>query len=573
MRGGFGGGVGVGGGGGDTGGRRGIFRSFLNQGACPSRSFEATCSKELAQSLKLERILSYESASDISDEEFGFSGCASCLKYSDDGTSVAVAGPDCRVVVYDAFTGKYEYAVEGHSEIVTGLAWVNKDSGQRSFYTSSLDKSIRLWRDDEHVATYRDHYDWIRSLGISGDGKTLVSGCVSSNIFIWDTETGKTICRTQSMSGVDDKLNKLPGSMRSFCTSFEYSVNSVDFFATNHNIFVSGVRDGTVRMWDTRDVSGGAVATLFAHNVKLNQVQMGQGDSALLTSGRDSVIRLWDTRMLSSLPSRNRKCLLMEFKSHKCHSYNISCTFFSNDRAVATGSEDSKIWMYDAKSGEVIQTLNGHGSVVHFLTTPRNHSSNFQLASSSINNNEVNIWSPNDQTEDEDEYDCDEMCFRRMSSLESQIGGTHSRRESFDHYSGVEAAETSSAAAQAILPDQSVCYDDDEIMADAIPEVPGIDGGQNILEMHRSAIESLMRKHGDLILRIFHACDYSFRTHVDWRSMLTRLTEEGQEGNGIQNSSVSGFDPESLAEAVMEMTELFSQISDDSQSSIQERQR
>ena len=93
MRGGFGGGVGVGGGGGDTGGRRGIFRSFLNQGACPSRSFEATCSKELAQSLKLERILSYESASDISDEEFGFSGCASCLKYSDDGTSVGRGRP------------------------------------------------------------------------------------------------------------------------------------------------------------------------------------------------------------------------------------------------------------------------------------------------------------------------------------------------------------------------------------------------------------------------------------------------------------------------------------------------
>ena len=566
----------------------GIFRSQLRRSVRPTGSrFETACNRELTKCVGLERVLAYENASDASEEDFGFSGCSSCIKYTDDGDLVAVAGPDCRVVLFDALDGSCRYAVEGHSEIVTGLAWVDKNrfaSEESLFYTSSLDKSIRLWKGEAHVATYKDHHDWIRSLAISGDSKTLVSGCVSSNIFLWDTETGKTTYRTQSMFGLDDKLNKVPGSMRSFCTSFEYSVNSVNFFQTNTNLFVSGMRDGTVRVWDCRDIGGGAVATLFAHNLKLNHVQMGQGDAALLTSGRDSVIRLWDTRMLGSTPSRNKKCLLMEFDSHKCRSYNISCTFFGNDRAIATGSEDNKVWIYDAKDGSVIQTLSGHASVVHNITTPRNQSYNLQLATSSIDSNEVNVWSARYKEArvagaaaqgmvlDEDE----EMCFTRMNSLESRAEGPGPGRpmdqgEILEHYP--EGVATSLAV------DPTLAMEYEAPGEVAMAEADG-EGSQNILEAHRLGIESLMRKHGDVILKIFHACDYSFRSSMDWRSMIQRLSSTmngaGGEGDhpmqtGDQDSHISGVDQEIVMEAVMEMAALFSQMADEQRVSTPQR--
>ncbi|QDZ17719.1 WD40 repeat domain-containing protein [Chloropicon primus] len=568
---------------------QGIFRAQLSRASCPSGGrFESACHDELARSVALERKLAYENAADASDDNDIFSGCSSCLSYTPEGDLVGVAGPDCRVVVYDARRGKHKYAVEGHTEIVTGLAWARPtpfaDGPERAFYTSSLDKSIRLWKGSRPVATYRDHYDWIRSLAISGDGGRLVSGCVSSNIFLWDTETGKTTCRTQAMLGLDEKVNKLPGSMRSFCTSFEYSVNSVDFFRTNDNLFVSGMRDGTVRMWDCRDFAGGAVATLFAHKVKLNQVQMGQLDSALLTSGRDNVIRLWDTRMMGSAARSNSGCMLTEFKSHKCRSYNISCTFFGSDRTIATGSEDSKIWLYDAKTGEVIQALSGHGSVVHNIAAPRHESHSLQLASSSIDSNEVNIWSAKYVADKEGDVDTafeqgDEMMYyRRIDSVESQAGDALRNanvNDIYEHYgSAMEVAATSSTSGGAEVARPSAgdatCRED-ERMALAMAEQ-----SNNIMEMHRMGIEALMRKHGDMILRIFHACDFSFRTQVDWRVMVQRLSSSrmgaavgiregagGGGGGGDQGSHVSGMDQESVAEAVREMETLFNAIADE----------
>ena len=559
----------------------GVFRSQLSRSYRPSGTgFESVCSSELAKTVTLNRVLAYENVSDASNNDDVFGGCSSCLSYTDDAELVAVAGPDCRVVVYDAATGKHKYAAEGHSEIVTGMAWVSPIAAagatSRMFYTASLDKSIRLWSGSRHVATYRDHYDWIRSIAVSGDGGTLVSGCVSNNLFLWDTRTGRTICRTQAMRGLDEKLKSMPGSARPFCTSFEYSVNSVDFFRTNHNLFVSGTRDGTVRMWDCRDVAGGAVSTIFAHGSKLNQVQMGQADAALLTSGRDSVIRLWDTRMLGSSPEGNQKCLLTEFTGHKCRSYNISCTFFGSDGAVATGSEDNKVWVYDAKTGEVVRTLSGHGSVVHNIAAPRSQSHSLQLASSSIESSEVNVWAAGYRELEAEAGDAREAwggaedCFRRMSSLESHVGLPRGHGDIYESYgggTGGEAVATSSSAAAGAHELLGFWDGGDEPMtdtgeADRVGGGGGGGGGGSLLEMHRSAIESLMRKHGDMILRVFHACDISFRTHLDWAAMIQRLT--GREASGDPATILQGADvnQEGLAEAVREMAELFNAIAD-----------
>lgn len=47
------------------------------------------------------------------------------------------------------------------------------------FYTSSLDKTIRLWRDYSVIDIYTEHHDWIRTLSLSSSDKYLISGCVS----------------------------------------------------------------------------------------------------------------------------------------------------------------------------------------------------------------------------------------------------------------------------------------------------------------------------------------------------------------------------------------------------------
>ena len=101
----------------------GIFRSQLRRSVRPTGSrFETACNRELTKCVGLERVLAYENASDASEEDFGFSGCSSCIKYTDDGDLVAVAGPDCRVVLFDALDEPFASTAISFSALVAASA-------------------------------------------------------------------------------------------------------------------------------------------------------------------------------------------------------------------------------------------------------------------------------------------------------------------------------------------------------------------------------------------------------------------------------------------------------------------
>jgi len=46
------------------------------------------------------------------------------------------------------------------------------------------------------------------------------------------------------------------------------------------------------------------------------------------------------------------------------------------------------------------------------------------------------------------------------------------------------------------------------------------------MDTHRAAVEALMKKHGDQILKIFHKFNFTFSSPLDWQSFLTE--NEGQ---------------------------------------------
>ena len=325
------------------------------------------CRGALARDLALERVVGAADPAEAGGSGgAGGGGCASYLSFSPDGERLAIATADCRAQIYRATDGRRVSAVEGHRELVTCLCW--RHAERDSFYTSSLDRTIRLWRGAEQLTVYRDHNDWIRCMALSGDDQHLVSGCVSSKVVGWDPATGQVKFSLQA----NQSRGSGPASpVARLCnTNFDNSVNSLAFGSTGPHRFVSGIRAGTVRFWDARCLAAGASFTLQAHDWKLNKVELGQNDTMLLTSGRDGALRMWDSRYLTSNDAHQRKMLLWEAKSHACASYNVSCAFFNGDQSVATGSEDDCIWLYDAATGAPFKTLRGHSGVVHFVATP-----------------------------------------------------------------------------------------------------------------------------------------------------------------------------------------------------------
>lgn len=109
-------------------------------------------------------------------------------------------------------TGKLKNNIYCHDEVVTTIEWL--DTPDIQFYTSSLDKTIKLWQNNKNVQTLTQHHgkifwkyylkhrllsiflksiDWIRSLCVSHNNQSLLSGCVSAGICGWSVETGERL--------------------------------------------------------------------------------------------------------------------------------------------------------------------------------------------------------------------------------------------------------------------------------------------------------------------------------------------------------------------------------------------
>ena len=226
------------------------------------------------------------------------------------------------------------------------------------FFSGSLDKTIRLWKDRKLIDTWRGHADWIRCLSVSENNSKLISGCVSSNIKCWDIQTRKPIFSLKNTPR-EDFLN---------------TINALTFAHQSENIFVSGTRDGIIRFYDTRtpmaEEGGSPVAEFKAHLNKLNTLSLMKNNRMLLSSGRDSSIRMWDLRRLPNEIEESIKIsgFRTEYTGFKCSGFNITCGFLGpNQEYIVTGSEDTKIHIFHTEGGAKIHTIPTSHTVIHLV--------------------------------------------------------------------------------------------------------------------------------------------------------------------------------------------------------------
>lgn len=224
----------------------------------------------------------------ISFESINRDGCIFTVSFSDDGSVMASSNHNHNIEIWDTEQRKIKKVITDHKEIVTGLEFFHNSSNIQTENTymmsCSLDKTIKLWKDYQSVHTYLDHSDWVRCLAISKYNKYFLSGCVSSVIKLWDIEKSSVINTISNVNPDPELLN---------------TVNSLAFMNSSENVFLCGLRNGMVKIFDSRINKPNLLVKEFkAHKSKLNTVKFNSKDKFLLSSGRDSIIRLWDYRKL-----------------------------------------------------------------------------------------------------------------------------------------------------------------------------------------------------------------------------------------------------------------------------------
>ncbi len=201
------------------------------------------------------------------------------------------------------------------------------------------------------IHTISGHSDWVRSLAISPNNQTLISGSFDKNIKIWDLATGELI-------------NTLSGHSK--------AVFSV-VISLDEKVIASGSRDETIKLWEMD--SGRLIKTLTGHSGSVRSLLLSQDGKTLISGSFDKTIKLWDLstgELINTITDNINP---------------ISAIALTPDNQIASSGEDGIIRLWELQTGKCSSILTGNLSSVESLAI----SPDAYIAASSVNGM-ISLW-------------------------------------------------------------------------------------------------------------------------------------------------------------------------------------
>jgi WD40 repeat protein len=111
------------------------------------------------------------------------------VQFSPDGSKLASASSDKKVMVWNPSTGAHLHTLDGHSGGVNAVQFSPDGSKLAS---ASSDKKVMVWNPSTgaHLHTLEGHSDWVGTVQFSQDGSKLASASGDSKVMVWDASTG-----------------------------------------------------------------------------------------------------------------------------------------------------------------------------------------------------------------------------------------------------------------------------------------------------------------------------------------------------------------------------------------------
>lgn len=212
----------------------------------------------------------------------------------------------------------------------------------------------------------------IFSVKFSKDGHHLVVGNNNESICIYDLGANKVTERFHAHMA---------------------DVNVVTFADESSDVLYSGSDDSLCKVWDRRcRKRGKPVGTLTGHLDGITFIDSRGDGRYFISNCKDQTIKLWDIRKMSSTlkdctpkahewdyrwmtyPSEARHLKhpydqsLATFRGHSVLRTLIRCYFSpshsTGQKYIYTGSSDQCVYIYDVATGNVVERLKWHGSIV-----------------------------------------------------------------------------------------------------------------------------------------------------------------------------------------------------------------
>ena len=286
------------------------------------------------------------------------------VAFAPDGQTIASAGVDRLVRIWDIETGRLLRSMRGHTQDIR-VAVYTPDG--ESLATGSDDRTIRLWNPKtgeprKLLFTRYDHN--VVSLSMSPDGLMMARGAYNKDIKIWEVTTGTELMTLLGKDQYDhhwsvcvafspDGIHLASGNDIGKIKLWEVLPNGEERLQINGH-WLEDQEDST----DTRgyfiDDDGGFQQAM---DFWIGAMLFTPDGRYLITGSRDTTIKFFE------LPT------LTEVRTLKGHSAWIRALAISPDgRVLVSSGDDNTIKLWDVEAGRHFKTLKGHTGPVRTVS-------------------------------------------------------------------------------------------------------------------------------------------------------------------------------------------------------------
>jgi WD40 repeat protein/serine/threonine protein kinase len=272
-----------------------------------------------------------------------------------DGRTLASAGDDHLIKLWDGRDGTPKATLRGHESLVTALA-VSPDG--RTLASASFDETVRLWDlpGGSPRAVLGGKIDRLRALAFSPDGRHLAAGGEGRTVLLWDlragggpTALGTHANRVRAVafapggsvlvsSGEDAVLRVWDPAGRRLLHTLPCPKHAVTLaFSPDGSSLASGDEQGNLLVWDA--VTWAQRAWVKGSSAGIRDVRFAPDGLTLAAACDDAKIRLWEA------------ATAQELFALEGHAARVNAVAFAPDGlTLASGSHDGAVRLWRART-------------------------------------------------------------------------------------------------------------------------------------------------------------------------------------------------------------------------------
>ncbi|BBM81740.1 DUF4062 domain-containing protein [Candidatus Uabimicrobium amorphum] len=322
-------------------------------------------------------------------------GTITALQFTHQNKQLLSGGDDARIVIWDVESGQRAYFLEGHRDAIYALHAMDD-------YTASAakDGEIKIWQNEECIATFTGHDRIVNDVKFSFDGKYLASCSKDNTIRIWEIATKKCLRVIENHYDSINAIDFIPHTHllvsgsddRSLCVTdittsnvvlgwkhHNWQVTSLQV-SLDGNYVVCGARDGSVSLWDIRRhaAQSNMQLSIKGHKERIRRLCILRKQNQAVTGAKDQFIKIWDVK--------SGECNKSIFTDMKIRCLNIS----EDETKVVVGSRQGDIGIWNLQTGDFIHRMKGHKGIVSSIMFCHNDK---HILSIGYYDNTMRLWS------------------------------------------------------------------------------------------------------------------------------------------------------------------------------------